>query len=89
MGWRMVLLWDELMDPQTDCRLMRLMAILMMVPEWKLNLETMMERSLVYCLETVRGCRMKTHSEQSMAMMMADCWALQMEQQSEPTMGPN
>ena len=85
----MVLLWDELIDPQTDCRLMRLMAILMMVPERKLYLETMMERSLVDCLETVRGCRMKTHSEQSMAMMMADCWALQMEQQSEPTMGPN
>ena len=58
MGWRIVLLWDELMDPQTDCRLMRLMAMLMMVPERKLHLETMME---VCCLETVRGCRMKTH----------------------------
>ena len=57
----MVLLWDELMDPQTDCRLMRSMAMLMMVPERKLHLETMMERSLVYCLETVRVCRMKTH----------------------------
>ncbi len=61
MGWEMVLQWDELMDPQTDCRLERSMAMLMMVLERKLHLETMMGGSLVCCLETVRGCRMKTH----------------------------
>ena len=60
MGWEMVLQWDELMHPQTDCRLVRSMAMLMMVPERKLNLETMMGGSLVCCLKTVRGCRMKT-----------------------------
>ena len=38
MGWRIVLLWDELMDPQTDCRLMRSMAMLMMVPERNLSI---------------------------------------------------
>ena len=43
MGWEMMLQWDELMDPQTDCRLVRSMAMLMMVPERKLHLETMME----------------------------------------------
>ncbi len=61
MGWEMVLQWDELMGPQTDYRLVRSMAMLMMVPERKLHLETMMGGSLVCCLETVRGCRMKTH----------------------------
>jgi len=60
MEWGMVLQWDELMQIQKDCRLMRSMAMLMVL-ERKLRLETRMERSLVHCLETLRGCEMATH----------------------------